>query len=267
MRTEWQNDFAAALRNPDATLPPGIRDGRGAPRARRFAVYRNNHFVSLIDALADAYPVVQRLVGDEFFRAMAKVFVATNAPRSPVMLEYGAGFAEFLDEFEPVAQLPYLADVARLEWAWLSSYHAADADGIDATSLTVLLPTQVDVLQLQFHPAAQLVCSRWPILSIWEANVVDEGDGQIKPDAGPESVLLNRPRESVDVRRLPPGGGAFIQQLMNGLNLAAAAALATKARSDFDLPGNLQGLLESGAVIGFSVPGNGATRENCDTGV
>ena len=267
MRTEWQREFTAAVRNPDARLPADICDARGASPERRFAVYRNNHFVSLIDALSDTYPVVMRLVGDEFFRAMATVFVTTDAPQSPVMLEYGAGFAKFVEGFEPAARLPYLADVARLEWAWLRSYHAAEATAVDLAELADLPAEQVDALQVEFHPAARLVSSDWPVVSIWEANVTNAGDGSIGPDTGPESALINRPRESVEVRRLPPGGGSFIQHLRTGRCLAAAASLASAARRDFDLPANLQGLLNSGAVIGFSVPGSGATTETGDTGV
>jgi hypothetical protein len=112
-----QGDFSQALLDADSPIPIGLTTWNGSDPAGRFAVYRNNVFASLIDALADTYPVMLALVGNEFFRAMAKVFVQTNPPRSRVLACYGSGFADFVEDFYPARSLPYLADVARLEIA------------------------------------------------------------------------------------------------------------------------------------------------------
>lgn len=87
----------------------------GSDPTARLAVYRNNVVGSLIDALADAFPVAQQLVGVAFFRAMAGVFARQAPPRSRILAHYGEGFAEFIEGFEPARSVPYLADVARLE--------------------------------------------------------------------------------------------------------------------------------------------------------
>src|SRR5271155_1580618 len=116
--------FAAALGEPSA--PP--RGRRGAPDARRFAVYRNNVAVGLIGALEARYPVSRRIVGDDLFRAMARAFAGARKPRSPVMIAYGEEFPEFVAAYVASLgarpNLAHLADVARLENAWVEAYHA-----------------------------------------------------------------------------------------------------------------------------------------------
>src|SRR5262249_3240444 len=122
---ERQRDFAEALLNAGGITPPGLVGPDGIASSRRFAVYRNNVVTSLIGTLKDNYRAVHRIVGSEFFGAMAAQFVTANLPQSPIMLDYGAGFAEFIARFEPAATLPYLPDVARIERAWIEAYHAA----------------------------------------------------------------------------------------------------------------------------------------------
>ena len=127
-----QTAFATALLDVQLPCPDGLCSANGADPASRFAVYRNNVQSSLINALADSYPVVMQLVGVEFFRAMAAIFVQTQPPHSPLMSCYGEGFVDFIAGFEPAASVPYLADVARLEGLRTRAYHAADASPIGA---------------------------------------------------------------------------------------------------------------------------------------
>lgn len=122
-----QAAFAAALLDMQRPCPEGLLSANGADPASRYAVYRNNVQSSLINALAEGYPVVLQLVGDEFFRAMVALYVQRYPPQSPLINDYGKDFAEFIDSFEPAASVPYLADVARLERLRVQAYHAADA--------------------------------------------------------------------------------------------------------------------------------------------
>ncbi|MFA7290739.1 MAG: DNA-binding domain-containing protein, partial [Rhodocyclaceae bacterium] len=119
--------FAAALLDPAQPAPAGLITWNGSDPAQRFGIYRNNVMVSLIEALADTFPVVQTLVGEEFFRAMAREFVRVSPPVSPVLAYYGDEFPAFVEHFPPAASLPYLADVARLEYARVLAFHAADS--------------------------------------------------------------------------------------------------------------------------------------------
>ena len=130
--------FAAALCDPAAPPPAAIRGRRGAPDARRFAVYRNNVAVGLIGALEARYPVARRIVGPEAFRAMARAFVEAHKPRSPVLIAYGAVFPDFIEAQGPNPDLRRLADVARLENAWVEAYHAEDAPAAGLADLAAL---------------------------------------------------------------------------------------------------------------------------------
>jgi hypothetical protein len=219
---------------------------------RRFFVHRNNVKASLGAALAARFPVVWRLVGVEFFRAMAVVFVERHPPRSPVLAAYGAGFADFLDGFEPVADLPYLADVARLEWARHLAWHAADAPAISIEELTTVAPNRLDSVRLRLHPAATVVVSIWPVISIWTTNILDEEIKPIGPDQTGESALVTRPGLEIFVNALPPGTGLLFEALSAGIALGEAVAQAERA-AGFDTAAALSLLFRSGAVTSLAV--------------
>ena len=244
---ETQRQFAAALLDASAPVPAAMRAHGTNPPERRFAVYRNNVVASLIAALAARFPVVQRLVGEDFFRAMARAYVVEEPPRSPVLLEYGDTFPGFIENFAPSAAIEYLADVARLELARGRAYHAADAMPIDAGVLASLAPEELGELRLALHPSVSLLQSPYPIVSIWEAHQAPE----VAPVSrwGPEAALVARPALEVEVRRLPPGGYCFMSGLSEGSELAAAAEAASAASADFDLVANLTVLLRANVVV------------------
>ena len=126
MQNALQAEFTTSLLRAEFPAPRGIVVRPGADPAHRFSVYRNNVVSGLVRALESRFPVVERLVGEEFFRAMAQVFVAEDPPRSPVLFRYGTTFPDFVARFEPASAVPFLADVARLELARGRAYHAAD---------------------------------------------------------------------------------------------------------------------------------------------
>jgi hypothetical protein len=164
---ELEGDFARAVLDVGAAVPtPLARKVGGAP-SRRFDVYRNNVYASLIDVLASRFPMVARLVGDEFFRTMARVYVEREPPRSPVLLRYGAGFADFVTDFPPAAPVPYLADVARLEWAWHAAYHAPDATPLTLAELADAVHV-AEHTPLALHPSLHVVRSPYPVVTIWQ---------------------------------------------------------------------------------------------------
>ena len=124
--------FAAALLDPDHATPSAVAGPKGKAATKRYNVYRNNVTVSLIDALADVFPATQRITGVDFFRAMARFHVRATPPTSPLLFEYGRDFPDFIERYEYAQPMPWLADVARIERAWLDAYHAADAEPLDA---------------------------------------------------------------------------------------------------------------------------------------
>ena len=255
---EPQAPFAAALLDAAAPLPRGITGPTGGPAPKRFGVYRNNVVVGLVEALMATYPVVLKLVGDEFFRSAAAIHVRQEPPTSPVLLSYGAGFSDFLDCFEPARTVPYLGDVARLEWAWTVAFHAADAAPLDAAALGAVAPDTLATLTLAPHPAMHIVRSAYPVVSIYEANRCDADPAAIDlPQAG-EDALLTRPDLDVEIRRLPRGGADFVLALADGVTLGKAAIAGAEAAArigaDFDLAGNLAGILEASAFHALRTP-------------
>jgi hypothetical protein len=248
-----QADFIASLTMRREALPPGIVSHVSPAPSGRFAIYRNTVVVGLIDTLQARYPAVLRLVGEEFFRAAARLYVAEDAPRSPALLEYGGGFADFLGRFEPARQLPYLADVASLEWLRHLAYHAADAEPMPPAALAEVPPERVGEIVLSLHPSAAILASDYPVLSIWETNVMDEEVRPIGPDLPAEAVLIARPALEVLVMRLGPGAAEFLDAIAAGRVLAAAAARGEIVSPDFDLAGALGALLAMGAFTAYTI--------------
>lgn len=245
MSAVTQAAFAAALLDPSAPVPEGVTTARGVPDRLRFAVYRNNVAVGLTNSLAAGFPVVARLVGEEFFAGMARAYIATERPRSPLMFEYGRAFPDFVADFAPAASLPYLADVARIEAAWVRAYHAKDRPPLDLSDLSALPAETLVAARLAPHPAAALVCSAFPAGSIWQAHQIDVVEA---PAArGGEAVLVARPALDVAVHVVPAPDAPFLEALLNDAPLGEAAAAAMAADPAFDFGRALGGLTGLGA--------------------
>ncbi len=165
-----QSTFAQALLDSSAAVPPAVRGAARRKAERRFAVYRNNVLTGLVSALAARFPVVQRLVGDEFFREMARVYVAQEPPNGPILMQYGETFAAFIDGFAAAAPVPYLGDVARLEMARGRAYHAADVVPLAAQTFTTVRADRLASTRVKVHPSVSIIGSRHPVYSIWYAN-------------------------------------------------------------------------------------------------
>jgi hypothetical protein len=242
--------FAAALDDPSAATPAMTHGRMGAPDSRRFAVYRNNVAVGLIGALEVRYPVSRGIAGDDLFRAIARAFVRARKPRSPVMIAYGEEFPEFAAAYLAAApELAGLADVARLENAWVEAYHAEDASVATVVDL-VLSPDCLPGTRIAFHPAAKLLRFATPAASVWSAQQSDRPAAPIER-AG-EDALITRPDCDVRVRVLPPLAYDFALRLREGATLLEAAAALNDA--GFDFGRHLVGLVESGAVASI-IPG------------
>jgi hypothetical protein len=250
---ERQREFAKALLDPAATVPAGIIGPDGLATNKRFAVYRNNVVVGLIEALQANFPATFRLVGEDFFRVMARTYAAEEPPTSPILLGYGAGFPDFIDRFEPAESLPYLSDVARIERAWTEAYHAREARSLDASAFANLPHDQAPNIRFELHPSLRVVRSQFPALTIWRMNVADGVPGTVDLDAGGEDVLILRPAADVEVRSLPPGGAEFLLGLAARLSLGDASKRALLASSCFELATNLAALIDAGAFVEFSV--------------
>lgn len=246
------DDFTATLLSAAGACPPGLRAWNGSDPAQRFAVYRNNVTVSLIDALADTYPVTQAMLGEDFFRAMARLYVRAEPPRSPVLAWYGDSFPDFVQGFPPASGLPYLADLARLEMRYVQAYHAADASALPMADLAGLLADANALAHVRFslHPALETVRSRYAVVSLWIAHqgqTPANSLGEINLQRG-EAALLMRQGLEVEIVRLEAGAAQFIDCLRSGATFADAVHSA----APFDLSNALQLLIRGGAITHFT---------------
>ena len=245
-----QKSFADAVRDASARVPEPIKGAARLASERRFAVYRNNVAVGLVSALAERFPVVQRLVGEEFFRAMARAYVTQEPPRSPVLLHYGATFPAFVDGFEPAAAIAYLGDVARLEFARGRAYHAADAAPLSGEQVSAIPADELAGMRVVLHPSMSVIASRHPIVSIWQAHRDPDAIVPVQSWTA-ETALVARPFHTVDVWRLPAGGGGFLTALARGLTITEATDAGRAAASRFDLVANLAVLFGARIVVGL----------------
>ena len=247
MSIATQSAFAAGLF--EATPPPaGLRAWNDAAPERRYGVYRNNVAASLAGALASRFPAAERIVGPDFFRAMAQAFIRLHPPRSPLLFSYGDDFPDFVAAFEPTRDIGYLPDVMRLEVARGRAYHAADVLPLDPQVLAAIDPARLGDLVFLPHAALSILSSPHPVVTIWAMNAGERPLAPVEQWQG-EDALVVRPRMSVEVIPLPPGGAVFGRSLAAGATLAAAAETAMTADDRFDLSTNLAILLQSGAFV------------------
>lgn len=240
-----QSDFAAAVLDPKAAVPAGLVDPWGLPAPKRFSVYRNNVAGSLTRALEASFPTVRKLVGDDFFAALAGVFLRSHPPRSRMLVLYGDEMPRFLEGFEPVAGLGYLPDVARLDQAMRESYHAADSDALPEAEFQRLIGEDIASLRLHLAPSLRLVRSRWPVVSIWSAN----HEGAAAPKAEAEDALILRPEFDPRPHVLPAGGAGFVLALLQGRTLGEAVEATAGV---LDLSAILALLIQGRAITGVS---------------
>ncbi|MCG8504778.1 MAG: DNA-binding domain-containing protein [Sphingomonadales bacterium] len=251
---ELQADFSMAIRGAEAGPVAAAIVADGLTAAERINIHCNNMRGTLTDALALTFPVVQKLVGEGFFRYAAAEFIAAHPPRSGAILAYGGELAGFLAAFPPALSLPYLADVARLEWAINECYHGPDAGRLDRAALGDIPPDRLGEIRLHLPGNHRIVASAYPIGAIWQANQDGAEDGAIIDlDAGGDEILVIRPEMEVQVRILTAGEAALLGALAAGETLGSAAEAALEAEPEFDLFEALPKLLAVGTFDGFEL--------------
>lgn len=220
---DWQAAFAADL----------IGDAPDA--GTRLAIHRHHVASSLVRALAVSFPTVEALVGAAFFGQAARVFAAQDPPTQPVLAEYGAGFADFIAAHAPAQGLPYLADMARLDWALNVAFHSPRGPRLTAANLSVLPADRLATLSLRLAAGTALVCSRYPIDEIWRASRPDAADRQVDLAGGAARLLVLRGIDGAAFVALDAGEAAFIAAVGEGRSLETAAGAASRTDASFDL--------------------------------
>jgi Putative DNA-binding domain len=252
LRASYASDFAEALLDPGRPTPAIVAGPAGKAENGRYNVHRNNVTAGLIEALSATYPAIARITGIDFFRAMARAHIRATPPTSPLLFEYGHDFPDFIAQYEPASSMPWLADVARIERAWLDAYHAADAAPLAPAALASVAQEDLAGLVFIAHPATRIVRSRFSAVTIVAKNRGSEPPSRIDASI-PEDALITRPDLDVVLRRLPPGGAEFLENLMAGRPLGEAAASALQAAPSFDIAANIAGVVEAGAFTAVAL--------------
>jgi len=256
--------LAACLLDPGCPTPAALRSWNGSDPTGRLAVYRNNVVASLIAALGDTCPAGRRLAGATRFDRLAHAFIVQQPPSSPVLADHGAGFGNWLAQAVPPADLPSpaLPDLARLEFARVQAWHAADAEPLPAAALAAALadPAGLPGARPVLHPSAAVIRSAWPVLSLWQHFDDPDAPPTAAPplDTGPEQALVVRPGDEVAVLRLGAGEAAFCAAFIGGRTLADALGAALATEPGFALDQALARLIHHRCLVGWRAPADHA---------
>lgn len=239
-----QARFAAGLLTPGDN-PAELFRGEPAQAARRFAHYRGNLTANWDKSLGNAYPVLRKLVGKEFFRALAREFGRARPLAEGDLNRFGSELAEFLEGFAPVTDYPYLPDMARLEWALHRAHYGADTPALSWTLLAAMDADTLDGLRMRLRQVCTLLRSPWAIANIWRAH---QPAGPPWPEdiAKPSRHLVCRPNWRVEVMPLSPGEFVALEAIAEGATLGAALESATDADPEFDPTAALPRWLQAG---------------------
>jgi hypothetical protein len=247
---ELQSRVMAALRHGGSGADALVCAAPPFTPARRLQVYRNNMLQSLGAALAAVYPVVQRLVGEDFFRQAARAYLRDHPSRSGNVQDFGDELPAFLRALPQCAALPYLGDVATLEWALHRAYHEVERQPLEAARLAAVPPALQAGLRLTLQPSAQFIAAPYPILAIWQANQHDAVPA-VSLDAGGDRLLVVQRALEVEFRRRDAGEDRWLRALAAGQGLAEATGAALAADPGFDLPRVLARHVQQGLFTGM----------------
>ena len=210
--SQYQDRLAAFL----------LQRGEYAGDEAALNIYRNNVMVSLTRALGDQYPAVKNLVGEQFFNALARDYVLAFPPREPALTFYGAGMAEFIREHQACRALPWLGDVANLEYCRQEVLHAADEPVLLPAHLAAIAPEQLANLRLQLRQSVQLFQSSWPVDKICAEALGDNPQKVNLENSTTSFMLVYRDGLAVDVSSLPEVSWEFLRMLAGDITLAQA---------------------------------------------
>ena len=252
---ELQSRFYAAMLTPQVSTDLDDALGGDAQRnVRRLEAYRRNVFANLCSALALTYPVVQRIVGEVFFREMARAYVRAEPSTSGDLNDYGANFARFVAAYPHAVDLPYLADVARLEWQRQLIELAADASNARPDApFAALATTPADryhALFFALDPVVVRMDSDWPLADIWRVNQADfSAEMQVDFSCACQ-LLLWRTASRVELAALGRAEAALLDELIAGRALAPAVTVALEIDESFELGVCLQCWIAAGVLRG-----------------
>jgi len=253
---ETQERFAAALRGTDrAAQASGLFRGPERRTRQRLGIYRGNLHANWSKALAGAYPIVRKIVGEDFFEGMSRAYAKTHPSTSGNLNNYGRRLADFIEHFPHTTDLPYLPDVARMEWFAHLAYYAADAAPGKLPPDT-LQADKLDALRLDVAPGCAILSSRWPLARIWETHQDDyDGDIAVGFDTGPETITIYRRGWKAAVMAVPAADASLLAASIAGSTFGEALEAAHAVDPALDPAATLARLMATGVAVGLSSSG------------
>jgi len=251
---ELQRSFAAGLIEPAyaAAVTPLVRDA-ALIAEQRLGVYRGNVHANCAKALAATYPIVRKIVGEDFFVGLAREYANTHPSTSGDLNAFGDALPEFVAAFPHTADLPYLPDVARMEWLAHRAYFAGDAVPLELARLRGVAPADLAKLCPVLAPACALLESRWPLARVWEVHQADyPGEIAVDLNAGPDRILVHRPVWRPRVASLSTGDSRFLASAIEGRSLGVALEAALASDSSFEPGAALSRWFEAGVIVALA---------------
>lgn len=249
--TRFQDALSAAIAGDDEVLAPWWVEAE-AGRAG-LAVYRNTVARGLGEVILAAFPTVAKVVGEDWLRAAGRRFAASHPPAEPSLIAYGAAFPDWLAAFPPAADMPFLADLARLDRAWTEAHLAADATPVGAEPFQALAPEDFLAARAVLHPSLRLLGFDDGAARLWLTLREAETPPQsLELDDAPSQILILRPHLEVITRLVPSAVAAFLQHCLAGQPLAEAAAAALEAEPGADFAALFADLIAAGVFIDLS---------------
>lgn len=192
--------------------------------AERLQIYRNNFLVSLGEALKSNFPVTRQIVGEDYFAQAARAFILRAPPTGPCLFEYGESFADFLDKLPEMTALPYVAEMARFEFARIAAYHAPVEALLTDAAIARVPPDNLADLPIRLARHVRLLAVRFPIVALWQAHQAAEPDiATIDMTERLHTLLICRPHRTLVVQRIEADAAAFLSAAREPTRLALAA--------------------------------------------
>lgn len=240
-----------------AAISEHLLDSDGFSATEHLLIYRRAILGTLVRALGAIHPVCKQLVGEEFFDAMGRVYARQTPSESPDLGDYGESFSAFIADFEPAAELAYLADVARLEWRWHRAFHAPDEDAIEVAALASVDAADTGRIAFRLPISASLLASDFPVQRIWQVNQDDwTGDQAIDLDEGGVQLIVWRCGHEMRIDE--PDAAAWL--LLNAINAGQTLGEIGDTEDLEDLGSILPRCVQNGWIAGFEL------RDSIDRG-
>lgn len=251
---ELQSQFSAEILSGENTGVQTLVEQRGFQATQRINVYRNNIFATLTETLSSIFPVSCAMVGEDFFKSMAQIYIRSHTPDSGNVHDFGEHLPSFIESMPELGNYPYLSALAEIDWACHRAFHSASATSLDISSLGDFSPDNYEDLQFEFHPAIHTIKSKFPIFDIWDF-ATSNGHADTIPDinSAGQQVLIHRPKSGVKVVNIEDDLFQMINSLREHETLGATITSILDLNPEYNLKEGLNHLFSFGAVSTITV--------------